>query len=162
MYWWRYRSTRLRARLQERTVHGRCCSRRRPSRRSLSLPVRVDSRNRSSTFLDSPHHLVVHFLLDDLRIASSTRLPLQLLVRKGYELDIATDKILWRARAAIALIPWTIPRGAVALILWARRAISDARTVAAMGEALLHDASLGLHVAGLRLVVRRHDGPPMA
>ena len=122
----------------------------------------------------------MHFLLDDLRIASSTRLLTQILVHiKGVVLDIAAAPILWRARAAIALIPWTIPRGAVALILWARRAIvvihwavlmrlflrrwrSTARTTAAMGEAFLHDASLGLHVAGLRLVVRRHDGAPMA
>ena len=122
----------------------------------------------------------MHFLLDDLRIASSTRLLLQVLVRIGVELDVAAAPILWRAPEAIALIPWAlIPWGAVALILWARRAIvvihwavlmrlflrrwrSAARTVAAMGEAFLHDAPLGLHVAGLLLVVRRHDGVPMA
>ena len=108
MYWWRYRSTRLRARLQEHTFHGKCCSRRRPSRRCLSLRVRVDSRHRRSTFFDSEHRLVARFLLDDLRIAPSTRLLKEVLVRKGVVLDIAAAPILWRAREAIALIPWAL------------------------------------------------------
>ena len=70
----------------------------------------------------------MHFLLDDLRIASPTRLPAHVLVLHLVELDIAAAPVLWRARVAIALIPWNIlvvlgplvlllPRGAVALLL---------------------------------------------
>ena len=93
------------------------------------LGSHISSLNRLSTGLYRRHRLVVHFLLDDLRIASRTRLPAHVLVLHLVELDIAAAPVLWRARVAIALIPWKIlvvlgplvlllPRGAVALLLF--------------------------------------------
>ena len=72
----------------------------------------------------------MHFLLDDLRIASPARLPARVLALPPVELDVAAAPVQWRAREAIALIPWNnilvvlgpvvllLPRGAVALLLF--------------------------------------------